>query len=585
MFLALTANQDFGDKQRNGIFLGQWCIPFDTPAIKEREYKTLPYIFDDRTKLFQAYRYVESVYFRTMPCLAERLNAVHHTDYSERYWEIVIGYWLREYLEVLYERYECIRAALNRVRGAQVKLIHPDDYLILEDGQDFEKRCVTDLYNLQLYSQIIKHLGGFEITHVRISRDAWRLPRGGWRTILMLRTKNFIKWVSLLCSRWNKIYLCSMYFPVYHLISIAHRLKIFPTIDTPQFRIKSAKTCDSKLREQLAVPPNVDEFERLVWLTLQHNIPQIYIENFAPLKRLVQKYYPKRAKLIATANAFAINEGFKLWTAEQTEQYNTPYVIHQHGGNYGCALWNSSEDYETRISDYYLTYGWEDSGRKNIIPFYASRILSPRDGRICGNPEGDILWVLASFPRYAYTMYSVPAGPPFKEYLNDQIRFLCNLRPQTKRLIKCRAYPIEYGWSDIDYIKKRAGDFKLDHSKRTVQGRLSSMRLFVCTYNATAHLESIAANVPTIIYWNAEHWDIRESAREAFDALHNVGILYYSPEDAAKKVESILENTFDWWGQSDIQQARTRFCEQFARTHSSACKVWADWLQEHARPE
>lgn len=582
MFLGLTANQAFWNEGNCDVFLGRWCIPKDKSLETERV--ILPYVFDDRGKLYQSYLYADAVYARMMPCLTKGLNAIHQVECSQRYWEIVIGYWLREYIEILLERYECIRSALTSVSDAQVKLIHENDYFTPEDGLDFEKHCTKDLYNQQLYSQIIEYLGGVDMTYVSVSPDAWELPCGGWRSRLKLRLKDLVKWTSLLCSRWNRIYICSMYFPVAIYLKLARRLRIFPTVDTPRFVINSPKAIKPKLRERFAAPSSADTFENLMWLTLQWNMPRIYIENFSTLKQLVNKHYPKRAKLVVTANAFAVNEGFKLWAAGQTESYGTPYVIHQHGGNYGCALWNSTEDYEAQISDYYLTYGWTDPGRKNITPFCASRIVGPKDGKICGDRHGDILWVLASLPRYAYAMYSLPVGPQFKGYLDEQVQFLSSLGPEARDLITCRPFYIDYGWSDMDYIRHGAGDFAIDRGNKSLQSRLNSTRLCVCTYNGTTYIETFAANVPTILFWPRKHWEIRESAKKAFDGLYDVGILHHSPEKAAEKVDSIQKNTFDWWRQSDIQQARAYFCEQFGNVCDTPDRIWANWLLEHASP-
>ena len=584
MFLALTADQRFVENGVPTTLLGEWCRrPGSSLSSGSRE-DVVAYVFDDRARLFKAYRYIDSVYKNVLPKFEAALNRIHGTTYSTRYWEILAGYWLREYLEVLYERYACVLSARDRLHGAKVRLLSRSSYWTLEDGLDFERRCVTDLYNHQLYSQIIEHLGGFSISHVEIEDKDWKLPGlTGLRVRAISRLKDLVRWISLLCSRWNRIYFCATYFSPRVLLGLAWRLRLFPTVDTPRFRYGANNECNVRLREELGRIEGRDEFERLICATLPDNTPRIYVENFGALKSSIHRFFPKRTKLIATANAFSVNEGFKLWAAEQAELYKTPYVIMQHGGHYGCGLWNSSEDYETRIADQFLTYGWDDRTNSNVTPFYASRLPNSKDDRIQGDPKGDIMWVLVSFPRYSYTMYSVPVGPQFRSYLEDQAHFLEALGGETRRLVKCRPYSIEYGWSDMEFIRREVGPVTIEGRRGSILKRLHSVRLFVCTYNATAHLESMAANVPTLLYWNPAHWEIRDSAKRLMDALHSADILHYTPEDAARKVEEIRDDTMGWWAQPEIQKLRADFCNVFARTSAEPAKTWADWFERHGK--
>lgn len=585
MFLTLTADRRFSKVGDHRVFLGGWCLPPGPAGPKDPPDEILPYVFDDRAALYDAYLYVDETYRYFLPQLVRLLNGIHRTDHRDRYWEILVGYWLRQYLEVLYERYVNIRAALRvaaeRGERIHVELVRPGDCVTPEDTRDFELRCIEDDYNQQIYTRIIEHTGGFEITYAEPGQGAIAPDLGGWRSRLKGRLKESAKWACLVLSRRNGFFICSTYFPLRTLLGSAYRLRIFPTFDTPRFRFESRTPIDPGLREALRGMNARDDFEELAGSTIWRDMPRIYLENFPKLRRAVRRHYPKRVKLIATSNAFASNEGFKLWTAEQTEMFGVPYVILQHGGNYGSALWNSNEDYETAVADLFLTYGWDDPGKDNVIPFFANRISAPDSDRICGDPRGDILWVLVSLPRYAYTMYSVPVGSQVDDYLNDQARFIGALPDRIRSLVRCRPFPIAYGWSDIARIRQKAGPFAIDPTRKPIRNRLSSIRLFVGTYNATAHLESMAANVPTVLYWNPEHWEIRPSARDIMEALHEVGILHFTPEDAARKVAEIGADTIAWWGRAEIQDVRKRFCTRFARTHPDAGRLWADWFRQH----
>lgn len=584
MFLAMTADRRFMAADPDTIFLGLWCLP-ESELAGARSPRIVPYAFDDRARLHQAYRYLDRIYPTLISGLGEVLNELHATSHSTRYWEIVAGYWLRLYIEILYERHACLSAAREVLGAVKVRLLPPDAYRTVGHSLEFDSRCVSDLYNQQIYSQIIEHIGGFALSYADLDPAIWR-TRGAGSAKHRVRTiaKNTIRWVSLLGSKWNTRYLCATYLPPRDLVATSLRLRLFPTVDTPPVCAGRNGPCDDALRRELGRVPANDDFERLVVATLPINLPRAYLEDFAAVGRFVRRFYPKKTRLVLTANSFAVNETFKRFAAEQVERHNTPYVIHQHGGHYGCGLWNSSEDYETRVADRYLSYGWDDPARPKIQSFYASRIAAPTRSSPMGKASGDILWILASFPRYAYTMYATPSGPHFRTYLEEQGRFVKNLSASARCLLKCRLYPISYGWRDMETIARIGGPVTLDECKITTKRRMNTVRLCICTYNATAHLESFAANIPTILFWNPAYWEIRAEAREIMSQLHSAGVLCHTPEAAARTVDNIMDDTFGWWAQPKIQRLRYEFCQRFARTHPRPARVWSQWIREHGAP-
>ena len=51
---------------------------------------------------------------------------------------------------------------------------------------------------------------------------------------------------------------------------------------------------------------------------------------------------------------------------------------------------------------------------------------------------------------------------------------------------------------------------------------ISDSRLVVSTYNGTTFLETMALNIPTVIFWNPKHWELRDKAIEDFEDLIKV---------------------------------------------------------------
>ena len=70
----------------------------------------------------------------------------------------------------------------------------------------------------------------------------------------------------------------------------------------------------------------------------------------------------------------------------------------------------------------------------------------------------------------------------------------------------------------------------LDNGTLPLKKLASECRLFICTYNATTYNESLAANIPTIIFWDTEFWEPKKFAENDFNALKSVGIFHDNPK-------------------------------------------------------
>src|SRR5438046_105299 len=110
MFLALTADSRFWDRDQEIVMLGAWCLRHDRKdELKGLNYQVLPYPWDDREKLYQDFRYLSNVYESTLLSLKDQLNFLHGTTHPLRYWRIVIGPWLYYYVNLLFEHQLCLK--------------------------------------------------------------------------------------------------------------------------------------------------------------------------------------------------------------------------------------------------------------------------------------------------------------------------------------------------------------------------------------------------------------------------------------------------------------------------------------------
>ena len=165
----------------------------------------------------------------------------------------------------------------------------------------------------------------------------------------------------------------------------------------------------------------------------------------------------------------------------------------------------------------------------------------------------------------SYHLFAAPIASQFERYLNDQHVFVNFLPRNIQKEVLVKLYSADYGWE----VKKRWENLKLpiqfSNDNDEMLKLISKSRIYISTYNATTYLESFTWNIPTIIFWDPNFWELNEEAQDFFNLLMSNKIFHTSPESAAKHLINIWDNIDEWWFSDDVQNARKIFCNRFAK--------------------
>jgi len=182
------------------------------------------------------------------------------------------------------------------------------------------------------------------------------------------------------------------------------------------------------------------------------------------------------------------------------------------------------------------------------------------------NPNGGALMVSMAIPRYSYHLYAGIVSKQWLDFVADHQVFLYSLPQTLREQVLLRLYGNDYGWDQFDRWNEQMPEVCLDFGRQNYYKLIEQSRLFIATYNATTYLESLNWNIPTIIFWNPMHWELKEEVRPYFELLESVGIFHRTPESAAQHMLEVWDNVSDWWESREVQSARAQFCHQFSRT-------------------
>ncbi|MGA1823448.1 MAG: LIC12162 family transferase [bacterium] len=579
MFLITTADERSWKKDEKILFLGEWCKLYSRKHIwSHLDFEILPYHWDNRNQYYKDSKYLSDVYEKYLRALSDILNKAHNSSYSIRYWRIVIGPWLRYFLDALYDRFSSIKTArdTNRVTSTWIMKSDRTEWIPI-DFKHFYHDFTTDQWNHFIYSEIIKLRKDISYTIIGKNNSLSKFERKKNLSAIN-KTRRFILrlYRSLVPDILNRLVFISSYFTnIKDLIRLQLSLGQIPYPYGPFVEISNSDV-EIKLRNQLEINLATNKFEEIFENLIPWQIPKVYVEGFERMHYLTQRYFPRNIKGIFTGNAYSHDEAFKVWAADLVEE-GKKLLISQHGGNMGVALWNQSESHQISICDRFYSWGWASNEQAKIKPLPAVKLLS--NSFINSNNSGPILLVLASFPRYFYCSYSIPVAGQILNYINETIVFLKSLSSAIVDLIQIRLDSAEFGW-DIESRLKDSGMGKnIDNTNKPLMKIIKECRLCIATHNATVFLETFAANFPTLLFWNPQVNEIRIEAKSYYNELNKAGILHYTPESAAETLNEIYEYPLSWWQQKNIQDVKDTFCNQFAYTGENWLKEWQTELR------
>lgn len=547
------------------LFLGEWCRCEDRKSVwGNRNAIVAPYHWDDRKKIHKDYIYLQTLYEELLGEIVLKLNALHGVDHSVRYWRIILGPWLGWFTQILFDRWSMLRQEISKGQISGVRVLRRADYFFVpNDMADFSRMLLSDPWNEAIYGQLMAWMD-IPVNLVDANNEPWLPLNNAIQQCCVQKDKlNLAQIFKLLSCKFCKdseYFFISSYMPrkqdVLLQLMLGQVPKFWQQIPTP------ITSVNRPIRGwEVQEPANAEDFPGILRAMLPKHIPTAYVEGYQGLLSVIDNLpWPKRPKLIFTSVSFSSDDVFKVWAAEKIEK-GTPFVTGQHGGVYGMARWSFAEDHQLAISDRFLSWGRCQHEHKNIIPVGNLKCFG---GKASLDKGGVALLVQVELPRTSYHMYSAPVAGQWLDYFEDQCCFVSALPDCIRNQLVVRLYRHDRGWNPKERWKERFPSLRLDGGGGAMDSLVRRSRVYISTYNATTYLESMSLNIPTIIFWNPKHWELRDSAIPYFEKLKSVGIFHETPKSAAQQIALIWNDVSGWWESDMVQSVRQEFCEQYA---------------------
>ena len=584
-FLVTTADERSWRSELPTLFLNERCRHYSRRNIwSKMDAMVANFRNEDLIKKKSQIKYLEELYVELLGEVSSALNEFHNVDFSQRYWGILIGHWLRRCLEVIYDRYASIENLLKTQKISESILFESDNFDIAStDSASFIWLANSDIWNNIIYAKILKYFGYANFITARITTD---IPTSGNypSPFFKSRIKKFINKILSLYSTKSDAVIIASYLPFWCQIKL--QIALF---QCPQFWVSPnppRTPVNTNYRQGFNLNfQDHNGFNSFVRDLIPQIMPTCYLEGYGDLCSQTENLpWPKNPKFIFTSNSYDNDEVFKAWAAKMVDFHGTPYFTGQHGNNYGTHInYGSSISPERSTSDGFFAWGAWGGESQNVISSFMFKIGQKKI--IKHNLNGSLLLVQQGVPLRIY------ADDPYskhEQYQESQFLFIKSLPPDISSEVEVRLFR-HLGsevWSDIDRWRDRSPQTKLIDDVLggvTILELFARSRITVFSFDSTGILEALFLNMPMICFWSEGFNHLLPDAKPYYQLLVDANILFTDPVLAAKHIARHWEDVDKWWNSKFVQEARKVFCERYAATEKYPTLRLKNLLLERAK--
>jgi len=368
------------------ILLGSWCrIDQNRKLNGISDIITIPYHWNDQVKFDKDCKIIDELVEEYLQLISEKLNEIHNTRYSVRYWRILLGWWLTTFIQILYDRWSTAEYAAQKYPGAEIIKLQRVENIVRprSSGETIWRASNDEAWNEELVSKIFSRFTTIKV-RAEVQDESTKLEYTDGRGIKSRRL-TAIKLSSMLFYKLSKLS-SNMVSLESTYLKRTDKLKLYFLLKAPPIRfipwIITEEESPPMSKKFMISSKNKTRFKVTLESLLPEYFPTCYLEEFKvhDKKSFETRKYFSPSKIV-TANDFADNDSWKFWAANCVEN-GSKLIITQHGGTYGTAHYLSTQNYEIKISDRYLTWGWKDESNSKVYPAPAMKLLGMKTEKV-----------------------------------------------------------------------------------------------------------------------------------------------------------------------------------------------------------
>ncbi len=557
----------------NIFFLGDWVkenYDFEK-KLKDIDYRIFDSKIFNKKNIFEIDQNHKKFKLLVFDDLVKNLNIYHGSNYSKRYWQIIIEPWYTHFFEAILYRWKIVEKLLDSNINFKSKFLFFINNPTHFDYDHFIEDVESDnYYNQFLFQKIINFLD--KKKNIKIVYDT--------KYEFLKKKKKIEKKSNLFNFLFSKIarskkYFCDLSIGIRKYIILSILLKDFPFKDKKTFSknnndilYNEMSVLNIKKRKKInaTITPN-SGFENFFLDFLYLQIPIAFLEDFKKINNYLESKVTFRPKCIISDMKYATNTIFKFWLAN-SQLNGTKIIISDHGGSYGLL---NGEFINEQISDKSLRYF-----RSNFDNSFHAPIIHKLHKRK-KNLLSKLLVITHNVSKYPHYVTTSPVSGQ----VLDQVTMIKDFHKNLPRKIEDKFYirPYHIDCWDLNTRYKEIFKNKVLINKKHYEKIYKNSKIIISTYPKTTFYESFLSG-PSILLTNLNHFKIKNEYDELHDVLKKNKMLFENSLDASNFVSKVWNNVDDWWYSKDVQEALKIYKSYLAYEKKNSLRIWADLIKK-----
>lgn len=534
------------------------------------EHFVMPKFWQTQEEFCHAKDYCLKIHETIIARLARQMDLMQHSYFGERGWNIIIGDWLRFYIEGFYDKYVRVKYAIENYPDIYMKKNY-DWYMprgeCLPNNEILQEQVYRDVYDSLSRDG---NTANMRDEHYKVMQDIvgegeLKRDREGIRRKVVERIQR------LLCRKDVTLYFHTSYLPLSRTtLEILSRGRIrrlkLPDMESPSNEISIDRRRVLKREADYG-----DKFVNLVYDCLWRHIPMAYVEDFQDYYRAYQVSDLKVKTKVLDSITVHGNFLFKIFVADAVNHGGKLEMI-QHGGNYCIEKYVDTWEFE--IADKYYTWGdgFIANNRGNMYAMPMPKIVSVK---IKKKNKKEILYVGYEYPPYVPRLGGLAAMKPIELYGREEA-FFQMLEENIRKVLRVRCYHGDMGWNRKEVLTQKFPWMRFDYNHIYYES-MSDAKLVVTSLMSTTWMEAIACDIPVIVFVSEDSIVPDENAVEILKDLRRMQVLFSDSEDAADFINKNEQRIEEWWNEPERKAVVNRFRKMYA-SHDRFSK-WK-WIRE-----
>ncbi len=583
--ILITGCMPPGSDPDRAIAAGPWCFAGREDLFPdfETKFSFAPEPFADRECQAQAIREAEALAADLIPRLAERLAP--GSELPEAYWETLLAPFAINSARLIVEVWYRIQSLMEAYGDQKLAVpLAPEKcpVVMLADRDIVLKGALNPLLLHWLYSRLLRPvlpelwhtepgqpdvLAGTADESENSASSAWK---SAWENAWSAKESRLKAWLRDLCLSLPVPPLqgISLWQSLRWSLALMHKSRL------PDGSLSLAGSFAAPMAKKAPALP-FDPMDLVLQLLPRTLLHMKHPHNVRPMKN------PKvRMAIISMYEDAGYRQKLAIWRARGGR-----LISMQHGGNYGMMALTCAAEFVEYSQHAFITWGWTEyqsvhatlPARRHFIPLPAPKLA--RIGNAWKAGGSSVLFVGTEIASFSYQLDSHPTPLENLAYRADKDAFLRRLDREIRNHILYRPYfPTPGALDDAAWILARYPHMHL--CSGDLLPKLLSCRLLIMDHHGTVLLEAMAANVPTVCFWNEAHWPLSQAFSDMLPVLQDAGIWHPDTDKAAAHIQSIWPSPEKWWFSDRVQQARSSFLSAFALCNANDLnRRWTEVLR------